>query len=138
MKIDKYWPGGSYLVIKSTPRSPIGVPLLSIGYKYNYRKVLRFIVTEEAGSTEPGDSYLSRFPDIYSNFSVRPVVCPRLIGSYFNSCNTIYNHNSMQQYDIALDKYWLTQSGYLDLQLQWHWVWVLQMGISYTVMVLQR
>ena len=29
----KYWPGGSYLVLKSTPRVPGGRPLLDIGYK---------------------------------------------------------------------------------------------------------
>ena len=27
----KYWPGSSYLVIKSTPRFPGGRPLLAIG-----------------------------------------------------------------------------------------------------------
>ena len=63
-------PGGSYLVINSTPRVPGVKPLTFIGYKYSYRKVLRFIATEGAGSTELGDTYLSRFPDIYSNISV--------------------------------------------------------------------
>ena len=29
----KYWPGGSYIVIKSTPRIPGRIPLLDIGYK---------------------------------------------------------------------------------------------------------
>ena len=48
-------------------------PLLAIGYKYNSRKVLGFIATEGAGITEQGDTYLSRFPDIYSNVSVHPV-----------------------------------------------------------------
>ena len=41
----KDWPGGSYLVMRITPRVPVGRPLLAIGYKYNYRKVLRFIDT---------------------------------------------------------------------------------------------
>ena len=66
----KYWPGGSYLVMKSTPRFPGEITLLAIGYKYNSRKVIGFIATEGAGSTVQGDSYLSRFPDIYSNVSV--------------------------------------------------------------------
>ena len=60
----KDYPGGSYLVLKSTPRVPGESPLLAIGYKYNSRKVLLFIATEGSGSTEPGDPYLSRFPDI--------------------------------------------------------------------------
>ena len=53
-----------------TPRVPVGRSLLAIGYKYNYRKVLVFIASEGAGSTEPGDPYLSSFPDIYYNVSV--------------------------------------------------------------------
>ena len=81
---------------------------MTIGHKCNSRKVLGFIATEGSGITGPGDSYLSRFPDIYSNVSVRPVVRPRLLGRYFNACNAIDNHNRMRQSDISLDKYWIT------------------------------
>ena len=101
----KYWSGGSYLVLKITPRFPGERPLLAIGYKYNYRKVLGFIATERDGSTEPGDPYLSLFPDIYSNVSVRPVVFSHLLGGYFNACNVIYNQNRMWQSDISLEIY---------------------------------
>ena len=111
----KDWPGGSYLVMKSIPIVPGGRPLLAIGYKYNSRKFLGFIATKGAGSTEPGDLYLSRFPDIYSDLSVHPVVCPHLIGRYFNACNSIDNHNRIRQSDIVLNKYWLTHSGYFTL-----------------------
>ena len=72
----KYWPGGSYLVMKSTPRVYGGIPLMAIGYKYNFRNVLGSISTEGGGITEPGDPYLSSFPDIYSYISVCLVVCP--------------------------------------------------------------
>ena len=64
----RYWPGGSYLVMNSNPRVPGGIPLLAVGYKYNYRVVLGFITTEGAGSTEPGDPHLSRIPDIFLVF----------------------------------------------------------------------
>ena len=97
--------------MKSTPIVPGGIPLIKIGYKYNYRKVLGFIATEGAGNTEPGDPYLSIFPDIYSNVSVCPVVCPHLIVRYFNAYNTIDNYNRMRQSDRALDKCWVTYSG---------------------------
>ena len=60
--------------MKSTPRVPGERPLLSIGYKYNSRKALGFIATEGAVSTEPGDPYLSHFPDIYSNVSFPPLL----------------------------------------------------------------
>ena len=101
--------------MKSTPRFPGERPLLAIGYKYNSRKVLGFIATEGAGITEPGDPYLSCFPDIYSNVSVCPVVRPHLLGRCFNACNSIDNHNRMRQSDILLEKYWVTQRGYFRL-----------------------
>ena len=69
----KDWTGGSYLVLKIIPRFPCGSPLLDIGYKYNYRKVLGFIDTDGTGSTEPGDPYLSRFPDIFMIFPFAPL-----------------------------------------------------------------
>ena len=45
-KLMKDWPVGSYLVLKSTPRFPGERPILAIGYKYNFRKVLGFISNE--------------------------------------------------------------------------------------------
>ena len=59
--------------------------------------------------------YLSCFPDIYSNVSVCPVVHPHLLRIYFNACNEIEHHNMVQQSDKALDKYWVSQSGYFRL-----------------------
>ena len=111
----KYWPGESYLVLKSTPIFPGERPLVAIGYKYSSRKVRGFIATEGSGSTEPGDLYLSRFPEIYLNVSVQPVVRPHLLGRYFNACNAIDNHNRMWQSDLFLNKYWVTHSGYFRL-----------------------
>ena len=107
-KLTKDWSGGSYLVLKSTPRFPGEIPLLAIGYKYNYRKVLGFIATERSGSNKLGYPYLSCLPDIYSYVYVRPVVRPCLLGRYLNACNAIGNHNRMRQSDLSLDKYWVT------------------------------
>ena len=39
---------------------PGGRPLIVIGYKYNTRKVIYFIVTENAGRTKSGLNYLSK------------------------------------------------------------------------------
>ena len=50
-KLTKYWPGGSYLLLSSKHMVPGGRPFIAIGYKYNVRKVLYFIVTDNAGST---------------------------------------------------------------------------------------
>ena len=58
-KLTKYWPGGSYLMLRSKPMIPGDRPLIAIGYKYNARRVLSFIVTKNAGSTKTGIPYCS-------------------------------------------------------------------------------
>ena len=105
----KDFPGGSYLVLKSTPIVPGDRTLMAIGYKYNSRKVLGFIDNEGDGIIEPG------------------VVCPHLIGRYFNICNEIDNHNRMSQYYLLRCKYWVTQSDYFILAT----IVVLCMGKTY-------
>ena len=61
--LTKDWPGGSYLVLRSKARVPGDRPLIDIGYKYNARKVLYFIVTDNAGSTNTGIPYLFKYPE---------------------------------------------------------------------------
>ena len=111
-KMMKDWPVESYIVINSTPIVTGDIPHIEIGYKYNYRKALWFIYTRWAGSTEPGDPYLSNFPDKYFNVYVRPIVRPHFLVRYFNACNAIDNQNSMRQSDLEIYTYWVTQSGY--------------------------
>ena len=59
-KLTKDGPGGSYLVLSSKPMVPGGRPIIAIGYKYNARKVLYFIVIENAEITRAGLPYLSK------------------------------------------------------------------------------
>ena len=77
--LTKDWPGGSYLVLRSKPMVPGYRPLIAIGYKYNARKVLSFIVTENAGSTKTGITYLSKYPDQFTNVAIRPVARPLIM-----------------------------------------------------------
>ena len=63
-KLTKDWPGGSYLVLRSKPMVPGDRPLIDIDYKYNARKVLFFIVTENAGITKTG---IPIYPSILTN-----------------------------------------------------------------------
>ena len=51
-------------------------PLIAIGYKYNARKVLSFIITDNSGSTKTGNPYLSKYPDQFTNVSIHPVARP--------------------------------------------------------------
>ena len=60
-KLTKDWPGGSYLVLRSKPMVPGYRLIISIGYNYNARKFLYFIVTDNAGSTNTDIPYLSKY-----------------------------------------------------------------------------
>ena len=51
-------------------------PLIAICYKYNARKVLSFIVTDNAGITNTGIHYSSKYPDQFTNVAIRPVAHP--------------------------------------------------------------
>ena len=84
-KLTKYWPGGSYLVLRSKPVVPGYRPLIDIGYKYNLRKVLYFIVTENAGIKKTGIPYLSKYPDQFTNVAICLISRP-LVMSIFLCC----------------------------------------------------
>ena len=75
-KLTKYWPGGSYLVLRIKPMLPGDRPLIAIGCRYNTRKVLYFIFTDNAGSTNTGIPYLSKYPDQFTNVAICPVSRP--------------------------------------------------------------
>ena len=114
-KLVNEWMGGYHIVIKSTPRVTDDRPLRDIVYKYNSQKVLVFITTEWAGSTDPGYPYLSCFPDNHTNVSIRPSVRRCVLGRHFNACIEIENHNRMRQSYLELEECWVTQSGYFRL-----------------------
>ena len=97
------------------PKVPGDRPLISIGHKCNSWKVLGFIATEGDGITYTGYFYLFCLPENYSNVSIHPVVVPRIIGTFFNACNAIYNNNRMRKSDLVIDKYKVTQSGHFRL-----------------------
>ena len=74
--ITKYWPGGSYLMLRRNPMVPGDRHLIAIGYNYNARKVLSFIITENAGSKHTGIPYLYKYTNQFTNVAIRPVACP--------------------------------------------------------------
>ena len=53
-------------------------PLITIGYKYNARKILYFIVTDNSGSTKTCITCLSMYPDQFTNFSFALLLVPLL------------------------------------------------------------
>ena len=73
--------------MKSDPRVTFDIPLMSIGYKCRYQKVLEFIATDGGGSTETGVSYLSCYPENISNVSICSVFFPCLFDRYSSDFN---------------------------------------------------
>ena len=51
------FPGGTWIVLEGRVQ-PEDIDLISIGYKYNKKKVLTFIATKGAGSTDAGEPVL--------------------------------------------------------------------------------
>ena len=92
----KDFPSGSYLVMECTAPE-MGVKLVAIGYKYNSRKVLFFVMTKNAGNTMPGSPYIARFTDDFGNVKSRKVERPDCISQYFRSANRIDWHNHLRQ-----------------------------------------
>jgi hypothetical protein len=114
--IDKMndWPSGASLVMECT--TPKDHELICIGYKYSASKVLVFLGTKCAGSTTPGDPYIARFPDAYGNVAQRSVPRrPAVISEYFGDSNVIDTHNQARQYELALEKRWVTHNCYFRI-----------------------
>ena len=68
---------------------PGGSPLIAIGYKYNVRKVIYFIVTDNAGSTQTGLPYLSKYPDQFTNSSICPISRPFVMSKNISAVNEV-------------------------------------------------
>ena len=88
---------------------PRGKSIISIGYKYNARKILSFIVTDNTGITHAGLAYLSRYPDQFYNVSILAVVRPLVRYAFFGSVNEVDSRNISTQSDMLLEKFWVTQ-----------------------------
>lgn len=110
----KNWPSGAYTVWECSPPGK-AYKMIAIGYKYNARKVLCFIATENAGSTVYGDPYVARFNDAAGNVCVRYVPRPAVLSKYFSSCNKVDAHNQARQSCLALEKHWVTQDPWFRL-----------------------
>ena len=68
-------------------------PLIAIGYKYNARKVVSFIVTVDEGRIKAGIPFLSKYPDQFSNVAIHPVARPIVMYKFFEPVNEVEPHN---------------------------------------------
>jgi len=105
-------PGGVWIVLESIHE---GIPLIAIGYRYSTRTTLFFVATKNAGSTKKGSPYEMKVTDDYGNVHVRDVDRPDIISNFFQSSNTIDRHNQARQFELALEKRWLTKDCFFRL-----------------------
>ena len=113
--ITKYWPGDYYPALRSKTVVPRGWSLISIGYKYNMRNVLYFIVTENTGIKQIGLPYLSNYPKQFNNVVITPLDIPLVMYIYISAVNEFDYHNKSSQPDLALEKFWVTQCDWINL-----------------------
>jgi hypothetical protein len=84
---------------------------VAIGYKYNARKVLQFIITKNAGSTAPGTKpYIAKYPDKYWNIKKQRVPHPEAVSVYFDNSNVIDRQNYCRQHLLGLEWLWHTDN----------------------------
>jgi len=110
----KDYPGGTWITLEATPMKE-NVPLICIRYKYNKKKVLTFVMSKGAGKSTDGEPYEARFPDKYGNVCVRLVRRPAILANYFKYSNYVDMHNQARQFDLALEKKWITHNAYFRL-----------------------
>ena len=101
-------------MLRSKPIVPGDRPLIAIGYKYNARKFLSFIVIYNAGRTKTGIPYLSKYTGKFNNIAIHLVACPLVISKKY-SANEVDSHNKSRQSYLALEKWWVTQCVWLRL-----------------------
>ena len=62
-----------------------------------------------------GIPYLSNYPDQFYNVSIILVACPLLMSKFFALVNEVDSYTKSRQSYIALEKFWVTQYGWLRL-----------------------
>ena len=92
-----------------------GTFLFATGYKYNKRKVVCFISTQGGGYTYEGKPYKARWKDKNNNFVVKDIPQPFLCSRYFQNLNTVDGHNQSLQFDLRLEKCWVTEDGFFRI-----------------------
>ncbi len=107
-------PGGVHLILEGTHQHT-EERLIAVGYRYSTRKTLFFAMSPGAGSTRPGDPYEMKYPTEHDNVGVRFVSRPDVISKYFQQSNIIDKHNQARQFELHLEKCWVTQDPYFRL-----------------------
>jgi hypothetical protein len=106
-------PGSCWITMQG--KGPRGTDLLAIGYKYNSKRILKFVATSNAGSTKAGTPYDIKLCESYINVCVRKVNRPAIVSQFFDDSNCIDSHNHVRQFELALEKRWFTHDPFFHL-----------------------
>ena len=106
-------PGGTHIVL--TAQDKFENDLVAIGYRYNSKVTLCFVMSKNAGATTNGTPYEMKFTDSHGNVHVRLVDRPDVISEFFQHSNGVDKHNQVRQYELALEKKWDTRDPYFRL-----------------------
>ena len=101
-------------MLRRKPMVPGYRPLIVIGYKYNARKVIYFIVTYNAGNTKTGIPYLYKYPEKFTNVAIS-LLLVSLLCQKKSAVNEVESHKKSIQCDLALEKWWVTKCGWMRL-----------------------
>ena len=120
-QIDKYFPkkalydlmehaeAGAKAALKLETNGEYERGIYAVGYKYNQKKVLYFLMTGGAGSLQDGQPCLCKFSDEHGNTVTKEVRRPQAISQYFARANKIDAINGMRQHELGLEDQWVTQ-----------------------------
>jgi hypothetical protein len=108
-------PGGVHIVLTGT--APNSIELIALGYRYSTKTTLFFVATANAGSTRPGKEYEMKYTDDHGNVCVHLVEHPDIISNFFEDSNSIDKHNQSRQFDLVLEKTWLTEDPFFRLAI---------------------
>jgi hypothetical protein len=95
--------------------APNCIWLITVGYRYSVKTTLFFVMTENASSTKPGDQYMMKCTDSYCYNCSSEAEHPAVISDFYADSNPIDRHNQSQQYDLAIEKAWVTKDCYFRL-----------------------
>ena len=106
----KDWPSGSHMVLEAKIE---GEDLIAMGYKYNSRSVIFFLASKGAAHTLPGIPYSADFiRSTDQHQCCRKIPRPHLASTYYLHNNKIDMHNHARQFELAIEKAWVTSDGY--------------------------
>ena len=106
-------PGGCHIVLEG--KHPSEADLIAMGYRYNSKVTLSFVMSKNAGSIRKGSPYEMKFTDAYRNIHVRLVDRLSVISEFFQDSNVVDKYNQARQHELGLEKKWETRDHYFRL-----------------------